>query len=215
MTVVGIFGFPLSVVRVVGGAGRLSPASSSPASAASRRSTTASSRRSVTRSSAWRVEVRRVIRTSSVARRRFSTTTTSSWRVTTVVSPSCRTGTGASIQRSSGTALDLDLLDGERRVDDLLGRPDLGPHPHRARDLPVLADHGPLLDHRHGHPLLRGRLRHLGRLLLSEPNAPRCGMFRCVAAKAGPGPNPGSGRGLRPRPCPCRGRRRRGPPPSG
>src|SRR3954452_8568579 len=50
-------------------------------------------------------------------------------------------------------ALDLDLLDGERRVDDLLGRPDLGPHPHRTRDLPVLADHGPLLDHWHSHPL--------------------------------------------------------------
>src|SRR3954470_10025198 len=85
------------------GANGPQPGSPSPASAASRRSTTASSRRSVTRSSAWRVAVRRVIRTSSVARRRFSTTTTSSWRVTTVVSPSCRTGTGASTQRSSGS----------------------------------------------------------------------------------------------------------------
>src|SRR3954453_16735927 len=66
--------------------------------------------------------------------------------------------------------LDLDPLDGERRVDDLLGRLDLGPHPHRAGDLAALAHHRTLLNHGEGHPLSRGRLRHLGRLLLSGPN---------------------------------------------
>ena len=77
--------------------------SSSPLPATSRRSTTASSRRSVTCCEACRVVRRLVIRTSSVARRRFSITTTSSRRVMIVVSPSCRIGTGASTQRSTGT----------------------------------------------------------------------------------------------------------------
>src|SRR3954447_17424423 len=83
-------------------------------------------------------------------------------------------------------ALDLELLDGERRVDDLLGRPDLGPHPHRTRDLPVLADHGPLLDYRHGHPLRGTPPRHPW---LSSTRSGiwgtvrRCLMFRGSAAK--------------------------------
>src|SRR4051812_26679854 len=83
-------------------------------------------------------------------------------------------------------ALELDLLDGERRVDDLLGRADLGPDPHRAGDFAVLADDRPLLDHGHGHPLRGAPPRH-SRLSSTRSGAwttvRRCGRFRGIAAK--------------------------------
>src|SRR4051794_20864595 len=85
-------------------------------------------------------------------------------------------------------ALDLDPLDRERRVDDLDLLADLGPDADRAGHLLALADDRPLLDHRHGHPLFRGRLRHLAPLPLPGPNALRRGMFRCAAAEHRPGP---------------------------